>query len=579
MDYFGDSNIFEDCFASGHVSLADELDLGSGFDPLQLSAVDAEKHPGMVAGSMPSVNQHGVDYHQQMGGFDAMKVQTSMGQSFPSQGGDGGVGGVFINEQSHFQNSTMNREPQTNGLYPNNSPIWGERGANAYHHQRLQHPHQQLQQQQQQRHKQHLCQQQFQEQFHHRQGQQRHQHQFNQQHAHLQQGQRVLSQHQLSAQHQMPHQQINPQTLHRHTKNYPDHTSFYYQGTVAPHQGHHSAINSEGSPFHPGIDPQSKSYLDVQMIGATSQQQSGFEMAQTVQGFPGVPDTKDNNLGYHLQSSPAAYTLSSCSANMASSYTSSQYSFPGQPPPVVTSSQPHSTIPPGSDLGTRNSSCLFMANPVMEQQPKVSQIQVPGSHPQGCPFRSLQPSKPVQDAYGASGMFSEGLATFSTTNGLFSHEMGNSHSVSGSGFQGLDEVSLLDHQRGGIGAMGEGHNILEEELLPELEAFVQEETSGWDNTRHDEEPRRKAVKDSEGEENVDFKDALTYKTQVSSSLLTFILYFYSGRVGIQTSTYNSLLDYVVAGMLGGRYDKNIISRYLKTLKTQYADHDTGLLTS
>lgn len=512
MDYFGDSNIFEDCFTSGHVSLADELDLGSGFDSLPLSGVDAEKHPGMVAGSMPSASQHEVDYRQQMGQFDGMKVQTSMAQSFPTQGGGRNVGGVFINEQSHFQNPTMNQAPQTNGLYPNNSPIWGDRRANAYHHQQLQH--QQLQQHQQQRHKQHLRQQQFQEQFQHRQGQQRHQHQFSQQHSHLQQGQQVLSQHQLSAQHQMPHQQINPQTLHRHTKSYPDHTNFYYQGNVTSHQGHHSAINPEGSPFHPGVDPQSKSYFDVPMMAATSQQQSGFEMAQTVQGFPGVPDTEDNNLGYHVQSSPAGYTLSSCSASMASSYPSSQYSFPGQPPPVVTSSQTHSTIPSGSEIGTRNSSYLFMANTIMEQQPKGSQVQVP----QECPFRALQPSKPVQDAYGASEMFSEGLASFSTANGPFVHEMENSHSVSGTGFQGLDEVSLLDHRHGGIGAIGEGHNILEEELLPELEAFVQEETSSWNNTRHDEDPQRKAVNDSEGEEDMDFKDSLTlsYKAQVSS---------------------------------------------------------------
>lgn len=511
MDFFGDSNIFEDCFTSGHVSLADELDLGSGFDPLQLTPVEAEKHPAMVVGSMPSSNQHRLDYRQQMGQFDRMKVQTSMAQPFPTQGGDGSIGGVFINEQSHFQDPTMNQAPHSNGLYPSSSPIWGERRANAYHHPQLQH--QQLQQQQQ-RHKQHLRQQQFQEQFQHRQSQQRHQHQFNQQHSHLQPGQQVLRQHQLSAQHQMPHQQINPQTLHRHTKSYPDHTNFYYQGNVTSHQGHHNTINSEGSPFHPGVDQQSKSYLDVPMIPASSQQRSGFEMAQTVQRFPGVPDTEDNNLGYHVQSSPAAYTLSSCSANMASSYPSSQYSFPGQPPPVVTSSQPHSTIPSGSEIGTRNSSCLFMPDPIMEQQPKGTHIQVS----QECPFRTLQPSKQVQDAYGASEMFSEGLASFSATNGPFSHEIENSHSVSGGGFQGLDEVSLLDHQHGGIEAIVEGHNILEEELLPELEAFVQEETSSWDNTRHD---GRRAVNDSEAEEEMDFKESLTllYKAQVSSFVL------------------------------------------------------------
>lgn len=511
MDYFGDSNLFEDCFTSGHVSLADELDLGSGFDPLQLNAVDPEKHPGLVAGSMPSANQHGVDYRQQMG------------QSFPTQGGDSNVGGIFINEQSHFQDPSMNQAPQTNGLYPNNTPIWGERRANVYHHQRMQH--QQLQQHQQQRHKEHLRQQQFQEQFQHRQSQQRHQHQFNQQHSHLQQGQQVLSQHQLSVQHQMPHQQMNPHTLH--PKSYPDHSNFYYQGNVASHQGHHGAINSEGSPFHPGVDPQSKSYLDVPMIAATSQQPSGFDMAQTVQGFHGVPESEDSNLGYHVQSSPASYTLSS-------SYPSSQYSFPSQPPPVVTSSQPHSTIPPGSEIGSRNSSCLFVPDPLMEQRQKGSQIQVPGNHPQECPFRSLQPSKPGQDAYGAPEMFSGGLASFSSANGPFLHETQNSHSVSGSGFQGLHDVSLLDHQHGGIGAIGEGHNILEEELLPELEAFVQEETSGWNNVRHNEEPRGKAVNYFQEEEDLAFKGSLTlrYKAQVRS-----LVHLFTFKASLEQSSY------------------------------------------
>uniref|UniRef100_A0A8B9L3E0 Chromodomain helicase DNA binding protein 9 n=1 Tax=Astyanax mexicanus TaxID=7994 RepID=A0A8B9L3E0_ASTMX len=409
MDFFGDPNLFEglaqDCFDSGSVSLADELDLGSGFDPPLVNPVGAEKHPGMVANSVPSANPPGLHYSQSMVQFEGMKVQTSMPQSFSNSGGDHSVGGPFLNQQSHFQEPSMHQVSQTNGLYPSNSPIWGE--------------HQQIRQ------------------------------------------------HQLPAQHQMPHQQINAQSMHQHT-------NFYYHGpsNVPSHQGHHSSVNPEGSPFHPGADagPRSrpKPYAEVPIIPTTSEQHGRFQLAQELQGFSRVSEAQDNNLGFHVQSSPETYALSSCSANLAPSFPPSQYSFPGHPPAATNQQR--------------------------------GQIQIPRRQLQECPFSSLQTSKPAQqDTYGSSQMFSEALDSFPATNGYLSQQdenrATNPSGSSCSGFQGLDET-LMDHQSEDIDRIAEGHDLLGDELLPQLEAFVHEETSSrsWTSTKQDKTAEEEGVK-------------------------------------------------------------------------------------
>ncbi|XP_035376799.1 chromodomain-helicase-DNA-binding protein 9 isoform X3 [Electrophorus electricus] len=521
MDFFGDTNLFEgltqdlaqDCFSSEPVSLADELDLGPGFDPLQMNPVEPEKHPGMVASSVPSASQHGVHYSQQMGQFDGMKVQTSMAQSYSSPVGNNSVGGPFLTQSSHFQEPSLNQTPQTNGLYSSNSPIWAEQRANAYQHQQIHHQHQPLQQQQQQQH--HLKQQmhppQFPHQLPHCQAQQQRQHQYGQQHPHLQQRRQVLGQQQLSARHQMPHQQ-----LHQHSKAYQDHHSFYYPGSADSHQSHHGSMNSEGSPLYSGGEQgpraQSGPYMEVPMIPATSQQQSRYQLAQGVQGFPAVPEVEDSNLGFHVQSSPGAYTLSSCSASLASSYPS-QYPFPGQPSAVVNATQPPqaaltkttAAMPSASGLGGSESGCPFLADPVMEQQQRT-QNQGPG------------PWKPAPDTYGTAEMFSEGLNSFAGANGHFSqpNKGCDNQGVTSGGFQGLAEA-LLDHPHGGIEGLGDGHDLLGDELLPQLEAFVQEETSNrsWSNARPGEDPNEEPEDDEEREEDMAYEEALSlcYESQ------------------------------------------------------------------
>uniref|UniRef100_A0A8B9L8R4 Chromodomain helicase DNA binding protein 9 n=1 Tax=Astyanax mexicanus TaxID=7994 RepID=A0A8B9L8R4_ASTMX len=442
MDFFGDPNLFEglaqDCFDSGSVSLADELDLGSGFDPPLVNPV------------VPSANPPGLHYSQSMVQFEGMKVQTSMPQSFSNSGGDHSVGGPFLNQQSHFQEPSMHQVSQTNGLYPSNSPIWGEQRVHAYH--------QHLQQHQQQQLKQQLHQQQIQQQLHHHQGQQQH----------------------------------------------PQH----------PHQySHHSSVNPEGSPFHPGADagPRSrpKPYAEVPIIPTTSEQHGRFQLAQELQGFSRVSEAQDNNLGFHVQSSPETYALSSCSANLAPSFPPSQYSFPGHPPAATNASHPPSVAPvtlttttaaiaSGSDHGGQTSNCPFLSDPLMEQQ--RGQIQIPRRQLQECPFSSLQTSKPAQqDTYGSSQMFSEALDSFPATNGYLSQQdenrATNPSGSSCSGFQGLDET-LMDHQSEDIDRIAEGHDLLGDELLPQLEAFVHEETSSrsWTSTKQDKTAEEEGVK-------------------------------------------------------------------------------------
>lgn len=128
----------------------------------------------------------------------------------------------------------------------------------------------------------------------------------------------------------------------------------------------------------------------------------------------------------------------------------------------------------------------------------------------------------MQGAYGSSQMFSEGLDSFSTTNGHFSQQEESciaSQNADSSGFQGLDEA-LLDHDE-----IGEGPSLLGDELLPQLEAFVQEETSNrsWANAGHDEKTQEEAVEDEE-EEDMDFEHSLPcYESQVRSTEVQYMV--------------------------------------------------------
>ncbi|XP_051559122.1 chromodomain-helicase-DNA-binding protein 9-like isoform X1 [Myxocyprinus asiaticus] len=480
MDFFDDPNIFgggldslvqdDPGFTPGTVSLEDELNLGPGFEPL---LVDAGSRPPA------STIQHGIPYSQPVGHFDTMKSQSFSG---PERGNNGGR--AFLSQQQQFQDHSMNQVPQTNGLFLNNSPMWGNHDQNGNNtlNQHIKHH-------QQDQHKQ-FQQQQFQ------------QHQV--QHQHQQYSQQHLQQRQLpiSNQQHLPHQQTVQQGLHHLGKNYQDHPGFYYQGNVSQNhsqQGHHNSLIVDGSPFHPvvaqGGHSQSKPYLEASVMPVSSQQHSGFQVAQEVQGFTVGPGLQDNDLGFPVQSSSATHSFPSGSASHASSYPTAHYSLPGQPPPVVNATRSYSSAPvslttsstaiPSSSPNLLDTSCPFLSASGMEH--KRQQVEIPGSPAQQCHFHGMQSSKLSHNPFGSSEVFSDSLNSFSVAKqrncDMAVHSVTNQIENSSNGFQALEEALLGEQHGERLEDLGKAPDLLGDELLPQLESLIQDESSNhsWIN--------------------------------------------------------------------------------------------------
>lgn len=488
MDFFDDPNIFgggldslvqdDPGFTPGAVSLDDELQLGPSLENLQVDT-----------GPRSSTIQHGIPYSQPVGHFDTVKAQTSIEQSFPGPDVGSNDGRAFLSQQQPFQRHTMNQVPQTNGLFLHNSPMWGnhDHKGNNYHQHHQQH-HQQLHQQLQHKHFQQ--QQQFQQ--HHSQHQQY-------SHQHLQQRQHSLNQHPISNQLQLPHQQIAHQGLHHIGKTYQDHLNFYYEGNVPQNhsqQHHHNSLSVEGSPFHPTVAPsghsQSKQYLEASMRPVSSQQ-SGFQVAQGVQGFTTDPRLEDNDLAFPVQPSPATHSFPTDSVSHASSYPTARYA-----PPVVNETQSYSSAPLSittssmaispSASNLLDTGCPFLSNSRMEHQQQ--QVRIPGSPAQQCPLRS---SKSDQNPFNSSEVFSDGLNSFSADRPFSTAErrtcdvpgplVANQSVSSINGFQALEEVLLGEQHDQRLDDLSEAPDLIGDELLPQLEALDQEENSNhsWIN--------------------------------------------------------------------------------------------------
>lgn len=520
MDFFDDPNIFggeldslvqdDPGFTPGAVSLDDELHLGPSLENLQVDA-----------GPRSSTIQHGIAYSQPVGHFDTVKAQTSIEQSFPGPDVGSNDGRAFLSQQQPFQRHTMNQVPQTNGLFLHNSPMWGnhDHKGNNYH-QHHQH-HQQLHQQLQHKH--------FQQQQQFQQHQAQHQ-QYS--HQHLQQRQHSLNQHPISNQLQLPHQQIAHQGLHHIGKTYQEHLNFYYEGSVPQNhsqQHHHNSLSVEGSPFHPTVAPsghsQSKQYLEASMRPVSSQQ-SGFQVAQGVQGFTTGPRLEDNDLAFPVQPSPATHSFPTDSVSHASSYPTARYA-----PPVVNETQSYSSAPVSittssmaispSASNLLDTGCPFLSNSGMEHQQQ--QVRIPGSPAQQCPLRS---SKSDQNPFNSSEVFSDGLNSFSSDRPFSTAErrtcdvpgplVANQSVSSINGFQALEEVLLGEQHDQRLDDLSEGPDLIGDELLPQLEALDQEENSnhswinvGLGNGRDEE------VKEQESMEDV----PMVYDAQVREAVL------------------------------------------------------------
>ncbi|XP_059368476.1 chromodomain-helicase-DNA-binding protein 9-like isoform X5 [Carassius carassius] len=503
MDFFDDPSIFgegldslvqdDPGFTPGTVCLDDELHLGPSLEPLQVDA----------GGSRSSAIQHGIPYSQPMAHFDTMKAQTSMEQSFPGTEGGGNGRRAFLPQQQSFQGHTMNQVPQTNGLFLHDSPMWGnhDQKGNNYH---------QHNQQQQQIHQQQLQHKQFQQQPQFQQHQAQHQ-QYSQPHQHLQQRQHRLNQHPIPDQLQLPHQQIAHQYLHHLDKTYQEHTDFYYQSSIpqnhSPH-GHHNSLNLEGSPFHPMVE--------ASMMSGSSQQHSGFQVAQGVQGFAKGPRLVDDDLAFPIQSSPATDSFPTGTVSHDSSYPTGHYTLTAQHSPIVNATLSYSSTPvsmtnslttiPSSGSNRLDTGCPFLSNSGRKHQQQ--KVQIPGSPAQRC---SLNNSESDQDPFTSSKVFPDGLNVF-TADCPFSMAERRNHDVLGplvtsrsisssNGFQALEEV-LLGQQHCNRLDLGEAPDLLGDELLPQLEALDQEGSSNHSWINAGLENDQEDVKDEEGMEDV-----------------------------------------------------------------------------
>ncbi|KAA0723414.1 hypothetical protein E1301_Tti012651 [Triplophysa tibetana] len=287
------------------------------------------------------------------------------------------------------------------------------------------------------------------------------------------------------------------QGLHHLGKTYQEHAGFYYQGNVSQihsQQGHHNLPYREGSSFHPAVAQsshlQSKPFQEPSMMHVSSQQHSRFPMAQGVQSFTASPRLDDNELGFPVQSSPATHSFSAGSVSHGSSYPTAHYSLACQLPSVVT--QPYSSTPvslttsstaiPSSAPNLLDSGCSFLSSGMEHKQ----QVQLAGSPAQQCLFRGMQSSKSNRDPFISSELFSEGLNSFSADNSFPLMERKNCNVAvpSSSRLSGSNRNGFQVEQHGGrLEDLGEGPDLLEDELLPHLEALDQEETSNhsWVN--------------------------------------------------------------------------------------------------
>lgn len=551
MDFFDDPNLFvggldglaEEGFPPGP-SLVDELNLSVGFEPLQVEPMGAGKHPGMIPTSMPSSTQQSMAYGQQMGHFPGMKAQNSMGQPFAGSEGVGG-GGMIAAQHTQFHRRSIGQAPQSNALFSNSSPMWGnqDQNGNLYHS---------VPQQQQQLHQQQ--QQQLHNQQHHlRQPQPQQQHHPCQQQLQQQQVQQLQQQHQLLNQQQQQHlhqQVVNPQSLPQQHHSFP-----FHQANQQP-APHNQQLTTGGTLFHSRAVPNSGALAKANVetpnvsLAGTPPQQGGYQLVQGTQGaFPGV-GPEDSSMSFSMQtSSPMAHTLSSCSVSSTTAYPPSQYSFPGQGQPGISSlSQPLSLAPvsmittttplPSSvpELSLVGAGCAFLSAPGMTQHHQPEQVPVSQVEDE-CPFRALRCSRQTQGNYDSSEMFGQAMSCYpsavsqlvpdqhqpqncgsnlevtrppastTTTNGYVPLE------VSLAGLQGEVEA-----QGGGFEGL-EAPDLLADELLPQLEAALSQHdhhdsncswTNGGDGERNG-----KGEEEEEMKEEDRISISMDYKIQVN----------------------------------------------------------------
>lgn len=272
-----------------------------------------------------------------------------------------------------------------------------------------------------------------------------------------------------------------------------------------------------------------------------SQQHSGFQVTQRVQGFTTGPRMEDNDLAFSVQSSSATSSFQTDSVTHASSYPTACYSLTSRTPPVVNVTHSFSsalvfrttssTTIPSSASNLLETGCPFLSTSGLEHSQRV---QILGSPAQQCPLRS---SKSDQNLFSSSEVFSDGLNSFPADTSFSMTEqrtcdvplVTNQSLNSSNAFHALEEALLGEQHDQRLDDLGEAPDLLGDELLPQLEALDQEESSnhswviaGVRNSREDE------VKEEERMEDV----PLVYNAQVRKAVLIFYLLLYDDLKGL-----------------------------------------------
>ncbi|KPP73239.1 hypothetical protein Z043_107693 [Scleropages formosus] len=453
MDFFDDPTLFDggleglpdEGFSAGSVSLVDELNLTAEFEPLQVDSLGAGKHPGLAPSSS---SQQNLTFEQQIDHFGALKAPLSVAQPFSVSDSSTNGSGTVLAQHVQFHNSPLHQAPQTNGLFPNNSPMWGnqDQNGNAFH---------QLPQQQS------------------------HHHQHLDQHRHFQ-----------------PHLQ----GLHQHGKAFSEHQDYFYQGTQAQkqqqqqqqqqQQAYHSQHQSfspspecNGALYHHGGITNAyklpKSHLggDSSSFPCSPQRQQGrMQSCQGNQKYPG--STEDMALPYSRSSISSA--LSACSVSSGAAYSTTQYPLSASRPlasapvPATTTASPRaatlrSSMPEFSGAGD-----AFSLLPGMGQQ--QPQHQGPLNQAGDCPFQGLQLPSQAQGNYGSSEMFSESMSCYPGPGSQHpSGPQGGCEPLippanSSNGYEALVENLLPPIEANSEEFEGlEGPDLLGDDLLPQLE--------------------------------------------------------------------------------------------------------------
>ncbi|KAL4658748.1 chromodomain-helicase-DNA-binding protein 9-like isoform X1 [Arapaima gigas] len=430
MDFFDDPTLFEggleglsdESFAAASVSLVDELNLTAEFEPLQVDSLGTGKHPGLAASSS---SQQNLTFDQQIDHFGALKAPHPVTQPFSVSDSSTNGSGSVLAQHMQFQDSPLHPPPQTNGLFPDSSPMWGNQDQNGNT-------------------------------FHQLPQQQSHHHQHVDQHGHF---------------------QAHMQGLHQHGKAFSEHQDFYYQGNPAQkqqqqqQQAYHGQSQSfspspecNGSLYHHGGIANAYKLSKSHMGGSSSsfscspqQQQRRMQSCQGNQKYPGA--TEDMALPFSRSSMPS--TLSACSVSSAMAYSSSQYplsasrSLASASVPATTTASPrastiHSAIPEFSGAGD----AFSLLPGIGQHQP---QHQAPLNQAGDCPFQGLQLPGQAQGNYSSSEMFSESMTCYPGT--------GSQHP---SGTQGGCEPLIPPANS------SNGYEALVENLLPQIEAHSEE---------------------------------------------------------------------------------------------------------